>query len=230
MVQRNSGYTRIEGDNYATPDWPVELLLEVERFPQPVYEPAPGEGFMVRTLGACGMSVVSFVGEDFLTSTRTAPAIITNPPFCLADEFVRHALKLTEPLLGKVAMLLPVTFDTAKGRTDIFADHPAFARKLILTRRIRWANIEQRSAGPSSNHCWLIWDWRHVGPPTIKWPSESVAVIKLEPGATFVDQQALAEQKPTDQLDLVDYINGMSKDFEEIPTGGRPPRRAVPSA
>ena len=78
---------------------------------------------------------------------------------------MRHALKLTEPELGKVAMLLPVNFDTAKGRKDIFADHPAFARKLILTRRIRWANIEQKSAGPSMNHAWYVWGWRHVRLP-----------------------------------------------------------------
>ena len=35
---------------------------------------------------------------------------------------------------GKVAMLLPLGFDAAKGRRRFFADHPAFARKLILTR------------------------------------------------------------------------------------------------
>ncbi len=199
MAQRNSGYTRIAGDNYATPPWPVEQLLAAERFPQPVYEPAPGEGYMVATLKACGMRVIAFFGEDFFAMSRTAPAIITNPPFDQADEFVRHALKLTEPELGKVAMLLPVNFDTAKGRKDIFADHPAFARKLILTRRIRWANIEQKSAGPSMNHAWYVWCWRFQGSPTIGWLTE--------PGPTDV-------RKSTDgrQLDLVDHINGISKE------------------
>ena len=199
MAQRNSGYARIAGDNYATPAWPVELLLGAERFPQPVYEPAPGDGYMVATLQTCGMRVIAFPGEDFFASSRTAPAIITNPPFDRADEFVRHALKLTEPELGKVAMLLPISFDTAKGRKDIFADHPAFARKLILTRRIRWANIPQMAAGPSMNHAWYVWCWRHVGPPTLRWAGGLVEKVKKPPA--------------TDQLDLVKYIECL----EELP-------------
>jgi hypothetical protein len=84
---------------------------------------------------------------------------------------------LTKPLGGKVAMLLKVDFDSAGGRRRLFADHPAFAVKYVLTRRIRWANLEQSAAGPTENHAFYIWDWRkRGGAPSIGYlPIEGAA-------------------------------------------------------
>ena len=66
-------------------------------------------------------------------------------------------------------MLLPMNFDAAKGRRDLFAENPAFKAKYVLTKRIRWENLEQKAAGPSSNHAWYVWDRSHSGPPTMGW-------------------------------------------------------------
>jgi hypothetical protein len=66
-------------------------------------------------------------------------------------------------------MLLPVTFDAAKGRADIFKNCPAFKSKWTLTQRIRWVNLPQKKAGPSTNHAWYTWSWLHAGPPTLGW-------------------------------------------------------------
>ncbi|MGH9552146.1 MAG: hypothetical protein ACRD3W_22355 [Terriglobales bacterium] len=97
-----------------------------------------------------------------------AMSIITNPPYERAHDFISHALDLTQPISGRVAMLLPMAFDCAKTRRSIFAQHPAFCRKLVLTKRVRWANLEQKTAGPSMNHAWFVWDWRNEGSdPTI---------------------------------------------------------------
>jgi hypothetical protein len=65
-------------------------------------------------------------------------------------------------------MLLPLAFDAAKMRSDLFRN-PPFAARYVITRRIRWENLEQKEAGPSQNHCWLIWDWKHTGPPKMGW-------------------------------------------------------------
>ena len=75
--------------------------------------------------------------------------------------------KLTKPAAGKVAMLLPALYDCAKGRVDLF-ENPPFKRKLVMVERIRWANLEH-TASPSSNHSWYVWDWSHVGTPTMGW-------------------------------------------------------------
>ena len=35
----------------------------------------------------------------------------------------------------------------------------------VLTKRIRW--LEDSNGSPSFNHCWMIWDWQHRGPPSL---------------------------------------------------------------
>lgn len=152
MSQRHSEYARISGDCYFTPDWVYGALYGVESFKDP-WDVAPRER-----------------GDfDFLQVTATGRDIVTNPPFSLSNEFARHALSLTEPNLGKVAMLLPLAWDSAKGRRDLFADCPAFKAKYTLTRRIRWENLEQKANGPSANHAWFVWDWRRGGAPILGW-------------------------------------------------------------
>jgi hypothetical protein len=69
-------------------------------------------------------------------------------------------------------MLLLIDFGSAKTRADIF-DHPAFAKKVVLRDRIRW--FEGSTGAPSFNHCWMIWDWRHQGPPTIAYACQALA-------------------------------------------------------
>lgn len=188
MSQRESGYARKERDLYETPEWVTEALVpHLANKVFDVWEPAAGSGKMSRCLAA---NLADFVyasdiepkfkaqvmAGDFLTYQRwpiidnvTEPAIITNPPYELATEFCEHALKLMEPVQGIVAMLLRTDFDHAKSRTHLFRDCPAFAKKLVLMKRICWF-VEadgKPKASPSFNHAWYIWDWKHEGPPTI---------------------------------------------------------------
>ena len=173
MAQRNSEYARIARDDYATPDWVTLALLSVETFRGMVWECAPGRGDMANVLAAQGIDVLADNSVDFLETNSPflseAGNIVTNPPYGLADEFCYRALELTESCDGKVAMLLPHAFDAAKGRIDIFRDCSAFKAKYTLLRRIRWANLEQKAAGPSTNHAWYVWDWKHRGPATMGW-------------------------------------------------------------
>jgi hypothetical protein len=62
-------------------------------------------------------------------------------------------------------------FDHAKSRRHLFADCPAFAKKLVLTKRIVWfvEDDGKPKAAPSFNHAWFIWSWKHDGPPTIAY-------------------------------------------------------------
>jgi hypothetical protein len=64
-----------------------------------------------------------------------------------------------------VAMLLRTDFDHAASRVHLFADCRMFAKKVVLTKRIRW--FEDSKGSPSFNHCWMIWDRQHQGPPTL---------------------------------------------------------------
>ena len=180
MAQRASGYERKERDLYETPEWVTGALCgELLGRMQIVWEPAAGTGKMQRALEAAGFRVLASDIEprehiepaDFL-SANAAPedvtAIITNPPYALAENFVRHALDLMRPRHGIVAMLLRVDWDSAKTRRDLFADHPAFAMKLTLLDRIQW--FEGGGSSPSENHAWFAWNWRALGRmPALRW-------------------------------------------------------------
>jgi hypothetical protein len=176
MTQTASAYARVEGDKYFTPAWVTAALLSVERFSGPILDPGAGAGHIVDVLKAAGLNGYGqdispdrddIFAMDFfdLSAAAACQNIITNPPYGkggrLAVDFIRQALSLTagsrEP--GKVAMLLRVDFDSANGRREIFNDHPAFAAKYTLTKRIRWANLQQSAAGPTENHAWFVWDW-----------------------------------------------------------------------
>jgi hypothetical protein len=176
MSQRDSGYVRKQRDFYETPAWVTVALIPHLRPIQRVWEPAAGSGKMVCALGAAGLEVERSDitdGVDFLLERKVrnnADAIITNPPYAHAKEFIEHALRLTEPTQGLFAMLLRTDYDHAQTRTHLFADCPAFAKKLVLTKRIVW--FDDPRAAPSFNHAWFIWDWRHRGLPTWRGPTE----------------------------------------------------------
>jgi hypothetical protein len=172
MSEAASGYERQDLEKYFTPAWVTEALIGGVGFEGSVWDPAGGAGHIIDVfhgLGYRGLATdispdrCDVDPHDFFSFDGTDASIITNPPFGsggrLAVAFIDQALKLTKPHGGKVAMLLRVDFDSAKGRRRLFADHPAFACKLVLTKRIRWTNLPQSAAGPTQNHAWFLWDW-----------------------------------------------------------------------
>ena len=170
MSQRDSGYERKERDLYETPEW-VTLALGPHLYDATfqVWEPACGSGKMVRALEKLGLTVKGTdidSGVDFLACHEFGDdydAIITNPPYVLATEFIEHALN--QPVTT-VAMLLRTDFDHAKSRQRLFQDN-RFAKKVVLTRRIKW--FEDSKGQPSFNHAWFIWMAGHSGAPTLAY-------------------------------------------------------------
>lgn len=180
MSQRESGYERKERDLYETPAWVTEALrphLYGGIFH--VWEPACGSGKMVRALQSFGLTVNGTDienGTDFLLHDCGLDdgyeAIITNPPYALAQEFIEHSLR--QPV-SVVAMLLRTDYDHAKSRLHLF-DDPRFSKKVVLTKRIQW--FEDSKGSPSFNHAWFIWETAHGGPPTLAYgPRADVSTL-----------------------------------------------------
>jgi hypothetical protein len=167
MSQRDSGYERIERDAYETPEWVTEALLpHLPPPPRGVWEPACGSGKMVRVLEAAGYDVFATdieTGMDFLSAGPGgySDLIVTNPPYAHAQAFIEQALRFGD----HVAMLLRADYDSASSRRYLFGK--GFAKKLVLTKRIRW--IEGSTGQPSFNHAWYLWDHSHLGPPTLAY-------------------------------------------------------------
>jgi hypothetical protein len=176
MSQRDSGYERKERDLYETPAWVTYALFpHIHKRIDAIYEPAAGSGKMLAALAETGRWIVGAddisEGRDFLDCDQErmghARAIITNPPYVLAREFIERALELTAPRYGVVAMLLRTDFDHAKTRQYLFGDNPSFSKKVVLTKRIQW--FEDSKGSPSFNHAWFIWDHKHQGAPTLAY-------------------------------------------------------------
>ena len=148
MSQRESGYARKDRDLYETPEWVTEVLCRhlynSGWMLGCVWEPAAGGGKMLDVLSryadpgcAIGTDIEPLRDDvclaNFLTDEppiwrgpfgqHTFGAIVTNPPYDLATEFIERALRYFEGRsVGKIAMLLRTDFDHAKSRTHLFRD------------------------------------------------------------------------------------------------------------
>lgn len=97
-------------------------------------------------------------------------AIITNPPYKYATEYVTHALSLL-PDKGTLALFLKTTFAEGQQRyREIFSRTPP---KYILqcVQRINCAKNADFHNAPSSavSYAWWIWVKNHRGPTTLDW-------------------------------------------------------------
>lgn len=172
MSQRASGWERKAFEQYETPEWCTEEAVRHLPHTKGVcWEPSCGSGKMVSVLERHFKKVIGTdiqEGDSFLDfkCAGEATTIFGNPPYNEAQAFIEHALRLMEPCLGQVAMLLRVDFDSAKTRQHLFAGHPAWAKKLVYLKRIMWFPGEK---SPSYNHAVYYWNWRHEGPATIAY-------------------------------------------------------------
>jgi hypothetical protein len=181
QVQRHSLIER-GLDLYETPSVAVEALLRVERLPHRIWEPACGRGAIVNVLRSAGHSVVAtdianyripitppgYWDRDFLLETDApegTEAIVTNPPFQRAEEFVAHALDLCP----RVVMLLRLAFLESERRCHILENRGlarvhVFRKRLPMMHRDGW---EGRKANSGMAFAWFVWDCVHRGPTMI---------------------------------------------------------------
>lgn len=138
---------RVPADYYPTPAWCVHRLLERVTLPDGEWlEPAAGDGAIIRAVKDClpsqiiGWTAVELRAEckpsllaagvdgvncfaggyDFLAGHLAGAEFdvsITNPPFSLAEEFVREVLAVSR----YVAMLLRINFLGSAKRRALFA-------------------------------------------------------------------------------------------------------------
>lgn len=177
------------GDCYDTPVVAVAALLRAESWlqtPRHIWEPACGTGNIVEALRAAGHKVTAsdlnnrgcydaHFGIDFLFPgfNPEAEAIITNPPFALAEPFVATALARAPVVM----MLLRLAFYESERRSPILEDcglariH-CFRLRLPMMHREGW---EGRKANSGMAFAWYVFDRSHRGPTTIDRISWKVA-------------------------------------------------------
>ena len=180
MSSTNRGAERRIDDAYMTPPWCVRRLLEVWR-PRPglKVEPAAGAGSIVRAIG----------GDDWLTyDVQPVPAgaaqlpgahttvdflefaahhcdtnvfsVITNPPYSLAEEFIRACSEAYPD--AELAFLLRLGFLASARRLGLWRDvgtpsvyvlpnRPSFTGKGTDSADYAWFVWTQPPGGPNAN-------------------------------------------------------------------------------
>lgn len=164
-------------DLYETPACATEALLRVEPLPHQIWEPACGRGAISRALEAGGHHVTSTdlvdygFGEgrvDFLME-RGAPAgcecIVINPPFKLADKFIRHGLVL----VPRVVMLLRWAYAEGANRSDLIDKHLSRVwlgrERLPMMHRDGWHG--SKISNSSAPFGWFVFERRPPLPGAI---------------------------------------------------------------
>jgi len=164
-------------DLYETCPEAIAALIKAENLPDVLWDPSCGPGAIVRALRstrrqAYATDLVDYEspdqdnhGWDFL-SERQLPlgvqAIIQNPPYKLAAEFVRHSLDLCP----KSYFLLRLAFLESSGRSDIL-DGGMLARVLVFKNRLPLMHRDGWEGPKSTNtiaFAWYIFDRNHTGP------------------------------------------------------------------
>lgn len=179
LVKRpNPERARHPSDHYSTPLPIVRLLLDAERYPDHVLEPAVGEERIIeKALKERGYRVTCFDllgrGKEqrcFFDIDETYPALITNPPFRLATEFVEHAKRIVS---DKFSMLLPLNNLTGFDRWQRLWTATEFplAKVHVLNRGVHFLQDPHRDQIDTSQmYCaWYTFEKKHTGPPTMQW-------------------------------------------------------------
>jgi hypothetical protein len=185
-IQKRHNLADRGNDLYESPSEAVHALLDLERsgeidsFPQNIWEPACGPGSIVRVLRGAGYTVTatdlvdygarkcleSQSGVDFLMEGQMigeTKAIITNPPYKLANDFVRHAHRIGAP---RIIMLLRAMFIEGTGRTDVIenmglASVHVFRNRLTMMHRDGFDGPKNGSNVPFA---WFDWRRDYDGP------------------------------------------------------------------
>jgi hypothetical protein len=169
-------------DAYFSPPEAVWSLLAIEQahLPKHIWEPAAGDGAIVKPLREAGHAVTATdlvdyglenceTGIDYLKAKPRpgTEGVVTNPPYRLAMRFAEKALA-EAPYL---ALLLRTNFLESTRRLPFFRRHPP-ARIWISSRRLPMMHRHgwQGPRAPS-NTCfaWFIWDAKADQKQQLDW-------------------------------------------------------------
>jgi hypothetical protein len=175
------GLDREVDDFYPTPAEPTRAFLAAE-FGRlldygTVWEPAAGDGAMVREFRALGLDVIASdlvdrgcgaeIRSFYDFAAAPAPAIVTNPPFGECGwgngkaRWLKHALDTLD--VPYMALLLNWSWPGAGGLAGFWGKHPP-ARVYLM----RWKIDFTGQGAPPMLNGWFVWDCAHSGETVLR--------------------------------------------------------------
>ena len=159
--------TRNQHDFYPTPYSIVDTvvrLIDEHWDVKGIWEPCAGD---MRFSSALSNNDRQVISTDIRTNQNfywykeaLAPALVTNPPFNKAFEFVEHSIKLVKPNQGKVAMFLRLAFAESKRRKEFFLNNRPTYIYVFSERQTLWRDGDPIPKGRSGTtaYAWWVWD------------------------------------------------------------------------
>lgn len=179
--EKTDSLEREKDDFYPTPPEPTRALLHAEidrlRDFQTIWEPAAGDGAMVREMESLGLTVRAsdMVDRGCDADIRSfydfpvapSPAIVTNPPFSECGwgngkaRWLYHALETLD--VDYMALLLNWSWPGAGGLGPFWSRFPC-ARVYLM----RWKIDFTGQGAPPMLNAWFVWDKQHRGETVLR--------------------------------------------------------------
>ena len=152
MSRQIQGVRLNETDFYPTPPWCYELLDIDWTLFKSAHEAGAGDGrivdFLSKKIGKVTYSEIT-EGKDFFDWDENVDLIFTNPPFSLAQEFIKHSL----PRCNTCIMLLRLNFLGSKKRYKFWTENPPSAL-FVLSKRPSFTG----TGTDATEYAWFVWD------------------------------------------------------------------------
>ena len=220
---------REEHDYYATDPIAVKLLLNQEKFDCNIWECASGENHIANVLKEYGYNVrtsdivkrtPTTEQKDFLKNRKKWNGdIITNPPFCLAEEFIHKALSLVGKG-HKVAMFLRIQFlEGIKRYEGLFKENPP-KTIYVASRRIKCGKDGDFNSSMSSIMClaWFVWEKGFNGDTTIRFINHDEELDKSKMMAVSVqDKNVYANGDCLEGKKVKMYLGNCLESLKRLP-------------
>ena len=161
---------------FETPAWAAEAILDKEMLTERVIDPCVGTGVLsdaaknrhhvvdsydIHNWGYRGTIVKDFLSENFPAVYMKQVAVLMNPPFNKAEEFVRKALVADA---RKVICFQRFAWWESNKRRDFWKEFPPNRVYLCGSRASCWrADIpekDRKSSTPTA-HAWFVWEPAH---------------------------------------------------------------------
>ena len=175
---------REKNDYYATDPIAIAWLLKAyverdkEELDKFIWEAACGEGHLAKPLKEAGYNLLSTdlvdrgygdVLDFFKSSGEWCGDILTNPPFKVAEKFVRHGYKRLKK--GKRLFIFQrIHFLESSGRHQLFKELPP---KFVYVHSSRVGTAMngdfERFNAKAMAYAWYIWEKGHQGETTVRW-------------------------------------------------------------
>jgi hypothetical protein len=171
-------------DDFPTPPWATRALIEhvivskTSLCTLTCLEPACGRGHIAVALADYFKEVVSYdvfdygfgrVADFFKTKhpDQSFDWVITNPPFRLGEEFIRHSMKIAR---CGVAMLTRTVFIESVGRYERLFKLMPPSRFAQFTERVPMVKGRvDKKASTATGYAWLVWEKSQLGNSEVVW-------------------------------------------------------------